>query len=38
MWAYAYAVLIAGSLVLVVLTGHYSGMLAFGRDFLSGIF
>ena len=28
LWAYGYGVLIAGALVLVVLTGHYGGLLA----------
>ena len=38
LWGYVYGVAILGSLVLVSLTGHYGGMLAFGRDYLSGLF
>lgn len=38
MWGWVYGLLIAGSLVLVSLTGHYGGLLAFGRDYLSGLF
>ena len=36
-WAYAYAAVILGCLALVGLTGHFGGMLAFGKDYLSGI-
>lgn len=38
MWAWAYGVLIAAAAVLVGLTGHYGGMVAFGKDYLSGLF
>lgn len=37
MWAWMYGALMAGSLVLVSLTGHFGGMLAFGKDYLSGV-
>jgi uncharacterized membrane protein len=35
LWAYAYAALIAGAVVLVGLAGHFGGQLAFGKDYLS---
>lgn len=38
MWAWIYGVLILAATVLVGLTGHYGGLLAFGRDYLSGMF
>ncbi len=38
MWAWVYGMLILAALVLVGLTGHYGGLLAFGKDYLSGIF
>jgi uncharacterized membrane protein len=38
MWAWIYGVLILAAMVLVGLTGHYGGLLAFGRDYLSGMF
>jgi uncharacterized membrane protein len=34
LWGYAYALLIAACVVLISLTGHYGGMLAFGRNYL----
>ncbi len=37
MWACAYGLLIAGSVALVGVTAHYGGLLAFGKDYLSGI-
>ncbi|MCE5324884.1 MAG: hypothetical protein LLG01_00570 [Planctomycetaceae bacterium] len=37
-WGWAYAVLIAAAAALVALTGHYGGLLAFGKDYLSNIF
>jgi uncharacterized membrane protein len=36
-WAWMYGALMAGLLVLVSLTGHFGGMLAFGKDYLSGV-
>lgn len=36
-WAWAYGVLMAGSVVLVSLTGHWGGMLAFGPNYLSQV-
>ena len=38
MWAWVYGVLIAAATVLVGLTGHYGGLLTFGKDYLSGVF
>jgi uncharacterized membrane protein len=38
LWAVAYAILIVASVALISLTGHYGGMLAFGKDYLSGLF
>lgn len=34
LWAYAYAVLIAGASAFVGLAGHWGGMLAFGENYL----
>lgn len=36
-WAWLYGALMAGSVVLVSLTGHFGGLLAFGKDYLSGV-
>ena len=36
-WAWMYGALMAASLVLVSLTGHFGGLLAFGTDYLSGV-
>ncbi len=38
LWAWVYGLLVLGAVVLVGLTGHYGGMLAFKRTYLSGIF
>ncbi|MGA2266327.1 MAG: DUF2231 domain-containing protein [Phycisphaerae bacterium] len=38
LWGWAYGVLMLASVVLITLTGHYGGLLAFGPDYLSGIF
>ena len=37
-WLAVYSVLIVLIFVFISLTGHYGGMLAFGKDFLSGVF
>lgn len=37
-WLIAYAVLIVAVATCISLTGHYGGMLAFGKDYLSGLF
>lgn len=37
LWAYAYGVLIVGSLILVSVAGHYGGMVAWGRDYLTSM-
>lgn len=38
LWGWTYGVLMLASVVLITLTGHYGGLLAFGPDYLSGIF
>lgn len=35
---YIYGAMMAGLLVLITLTGHWGGMLAFGRDYLQPLF
>jgi hypothetical protein len=35
-WLAAYAALMALAVALIVAAGHYGGMLAFGKDYLSG--
>ncbi len=37
-WAYAYGVLVFAAVVLISAAGHYGGILAFGADYLKGIF
>ena len=37
-WLVAYIVILAATVVFVSLTGHYGGMVAFGRDYLSNVF
>jgi uncharacterized membrane protein len=37
-WAWVYGLLILSALTLVSITGHYGGMIAFGKDYLSNLF
>jgi uncharacterized membrane protein len=37
-WAWVYGALILAAVALVSVTGHYGGLIAFGKDYLSDIF